>query len=377
MSSGSATTSSSTSGPTNTLPSAPNGPTPMDISNSSTSSENYAIQAAGHSSTNLVPGHNTAPGPVASPSEIEERIIQGINIVHALSSFDSSIVSGPILKYLQEVWDSPGRASRLGRKELLTVSYIDESRLLVECFLVYLRNHREDVSILWQLLTVFKLRTLVDYTFLSDFITDEICQKWSVAERNHLVKQFLTQMESISVTQSSRARSIRYVLRPVLKNAFLTRPQRTPEEYRALQLAELPKQKKDTSESSPTNDDSKVVSKSTESTDEAKNSASEMDVDSSQKPSVERSSSPVDKASSNLLNNPSPSSESLSTDESGTSSQESTGERVQYPAVWFPDEVMDNFISDSIVLKLLVEPIIDEVRKKLNFHLHHITVRFL
>jgi transformation/transcription domain-associated protein len=51
---------------------------------------------------------------------------------------------------------------------------VKESKRLVKCFLNYLRHDKTEVNVLFEMLSIFLVRTRVDYTFLKEFFMVEV-----------------------------------------------------------------------------------------------------------------------------------------------------------------------------------------------------------
>ena len=56
----------------------------------------------------------------------------------------------------------------------LTFGQVKESKRLVKCFLNYLRHDNDEVGVLFDLLSIFLVRTRIDYTFLKEFYIIEV-----------------------------------------------------------------------------------------------------------------------------------------------------------------------------------------------------------
>lgn len=130
-----------------------------------------------------------------------------------------------ILTHLFDVWESPRRAERLASEEVHTasrLSFLDESRILAECYLNYARARPEDVSILWRLLVVFRLRTLTDFTFVIDFYS-HIAETYSNSQKRAVLLEFVRWYSSDEpgATEWAKARAIRHLITPMLRGTLI------------------------------------------------------------------------------------------------------------------------------------------------------------
>lgn len=68
------------------------------------------------------------------------------------------------------------RVARLQTDQVLPQHYLRESKVIVKCFLNYCRTHKDEIDVLFQMLSIFIVRTTMDFTFLRDFYTQEIAE---------------------------------------------------------------------------------------------------------------------------------------------------------------------------------------------------------
>jgi transformation/transcription domain-associated protein len=55
---------------------------------------------------------------------------------------------------------------------------IKESKWLIKCFLNYLRHDKNEVNVLFDILTIFLFHSRIDYTFLKEFYIIEVLHNW-------------------------------------------------------------------------------------------------------------------------------------------------------------------------------------------------------
>lgn len=55
---------------------------------------------------------------------------------------------------------------------------VKESKWLVKCFLNYLRHDKNEVNVLFDILTIFLFHSRIDYTFLKEFYIIEVLHYW-------------------------------------------------------------------------------------------------------------------------------------------------------------------------------------------------------
>ncbi|KAI5425453.1 hypothetical protein KIW84_031308 [Lathyrus oleraceus] len=85
----------------------------------------------------------------------------------------------------------PARISRLENEQELNLVQIKESKWLVKCLLNYLRHDKNEVNVLFDILTIFLFHSRIDYTFLKEFYIIEIAEGYSSSMKKALLLHFL------------------------------------------------------------------------------------------------------------------------------------------------------------------------------------------
>eukprot|EP00958_Prasinococcus_capsulatus_P028071 scaffold6247_cov416-Prasinococcus_capsulatus_cf.AAC.17 len=122
-----------------------------------------------------------------------------------------------ILKALRILWRSPRRTQRLQQEEKLTLLELKESKRLVKCFLLYLRQNRKETDLLFEILSIFGIRSRVDYSFLKRFYTVEL-QEYSADDKQIILRHFLGVFTGKSLPQSQLVFGLQLVIIPMLEH---------------------------------------------------------------------------------------------------------------------------------------------------------------
>ena len=292
-------------------------------------------------------GSGTAAAPGSQPSkeseavqraaqqtvmEQEERIIQGINLVHVLSSIQPEFITQRMLSCLMEVWDSKGRIGRLLREEQLPIHYVEESRTLVQCLLTYSQLHRDDTSCLWKLLNAFRLRSLVDFTFLAEHLDTELNVSYTLTEKRLVLRQLLRYVESPGTSQPTKSRAFKHIMRPMIKHSLKARPARSAQAVREEQLRMI--------------DERKAKEDDRNHTQEAeRKEAKEADIGAAPAPAADGGKMELDeKGAGGEVG-----------EDAASSAAEMAEATLVLPPVWLEDDLLDTDMTDSIVHTLTAE----------------------
>lgn len=81
---------------------------------------------------------------------------------------------------------------------------VKESKRLVKCFLNYLRHDKAEVNVLFEMLSIFLVRTRIDYTFLKEFYMVEVSSFGTLGCARGLTSALLNNQYSAIATKILR-----------------------------------------------------------------------------------------------------------------------------------------------------------------------------
>jgi len=172
--------------------------------------------------TQQPPNPNTQPQHVIKQT-MDELRTQGITLIHVLSSADPTWLSSnpPVVRLLIDVWDNRHRYTRNTPEEETPLPFIEENKLLVECLIQYCRVERRDALTLWKIISVFETRSLIDFTFVADYLKNEVALGYSEAEMKVVMREFMKHLEKDGkeVRESHKIKALELVLVPALAYA--------------------------------------------------------------------------------------------------------------------------------------------------------------
>jgi transformation/transcription domain-associated protein len=158
-------------------------------------------------------------------SPMLEAQFQGILLVRTLVKFIPPWLSQNrlVMECLIDIWQSPARIARLASMtdETISLHYLNESKHLVKCFLNYCSYHREEVDVLFFMLSIFTTRTTIDFTFLRDFYSQVVAEEYSQEEKKAILHKFLHFFKEPSFTQEHKVQALQVLVIPMLKASFL------------------------------------------------------------------------------------------------------------------------------------------------------------
>ncbi|KAI8052219.1 hypothetical protein BDF22DRAFT_743794 [Syncephalis plumigaleata] len=126
---------------------------------------------------------------------------QFILIVHQLCTLHSDwlMEHREIVDCLLELWRAPARRTRIQQQEEhMSLNRLQETRLLAETLILYVRRMPEEVDLIFDLLDVFTMPSVVDFSFLKQFLA----MKWRFTP-------------NATETQEMRTQALRILVNPI------------------------------------------------------------------------------------------------------------------------------------------------------------------
>ena len=189
---------------------------------------------------------------------VHELRFQGITIVRTMCKyFPEWLDQCPKVRHeLLKIWQSKERGARLSAEEGLELEHLLESKKLVKCLLSYARCKPSDyevwqlseicsessvyeirrkggegqmliqlyvcdslAQVLFQMLTIFTVRSIVDYSFLKQFYAQEVANG-RLADRKAMIVAMINKCKDPEVPQALKVQALQLVVIPTLSSAF-------------------------------------------------------------------------------------------------------------------------------------------------------------
>ncbi|GMI76972.1 hypothetical protein like AT2G17930 [Hibiscus trionum] len=128
--------------------------------------------------------------------------------------------SRPVFDTLVLLWKSPARISRLQNEQELNLVQVKESKWLVKCFLNYLRHDKNEINVLFDILSIFLFHSRIDYTFLKEFYVIEVAECYPPNMKKALLLHFLNLFQSKQLGHDHLVVVMQMLILPMLAHAF-------------------------------------------------------------------------------------------------------------------------------------------------------------
>ncbi|KAF7809661.1 transformation/transcription domain-associated protein-like [Senna tora] len=170
----------------------------------------------------VTPSPDVSNPPAVPPSAASDAYFQGLALIKTLvKSIPGWLQSNRIVfDTLVLVWKSPARISRLQNEQELNLVQVKESKWLVKCFLNYLRHDKNEVNVLFDILTIFLFHSRIDYTFLKEFYIIEVAEGYPPNMKKALLLHFLNLFQSKQLGHDHLVVVMQMLILPMLAHAF-------------------------------------------------------------------------------------------------------------------------------------------------------------
>lgn len=182
------------------------------IANATLSGEENHVSASSDGSNVLVP----------TPNATSDAYFQGLALIKTLVKLMPGWLQSnrAVFDTLVLVWKSPARISRLQNEQELNLVQIKESKWLIKCFLNYLRHEKNEVNVLFDILTIFLFHSRIDYTFLKEFYIIEVAEGYPSSMKKALLLHFLNLFQSKQLGHDHLVIVMQMLILPMLAHAF-------------------------------------------------------------------------------------------------------------------------------------------------------------
>ncbi|KAM7524076.1 hypothetical protein LguiA_013978 [Lonicera macranthoides] len=160
--------------------------------------------------------------PASTPGEVQDAYFQGLALIKTLVKLMPGWLPSNrvVFDTLVLLWKSPARITRLQNEQELNLVQVKESKWLVKCFLNYLRHDKNEVNVLFDILSIFLFRTRIDFTFLKEFYIIEVAEGYQPDMKKTLLLHFLDLFQSKQLGHDHLVVVMQMLILPMLAHSF-------------------------------------------------------------------------------------------------------------------------------------------------------------
>lgn len=170
----------------------------------------------------VTPQTESSIPPSSGPSANSDAYFQGLALISTMVKLMPGWLQSNrvVFDTLVLVWKSPARITRLHNEQELNLVQVKESKWLVKCFLNYLRHDKNEVNVLFDILSIFLFHTRIDYTFLKEFYIIEVAEGYPPNMKKILLLHFLNLFQSKQLGHDHLVVVMQMLILPMLAHAF-------------------------------------------------------------------------------------------------------------------------------------------------------------
>ncbi|KAL8143397.1 hypothetical protein V2J09_016429 [Rumex salicifolius] len=160
--------------------------------------------------------------PASCPGAASDSYFQGLALIKTLVKLMPTWLqhNRSVFDTLVLVWKSPVRIAHLQKEQDLNLVQVKESKWVVKCFLNYLRHDKDEVTVLFDMLSIFLYHSRIDFTFLREFYIIEVAEGYPPNLKKNLLLHFLNIFQSKQLGLDHVVLIMQMLILPMLAHAF-------------------------------------------------------------------------------------------------------------------------------------------------------------
>lgn len=169
-----------------------------------------------------VPPSDSSSLPSSNSAATSDGYFQGLALVKTMVKLIPGWLQSNAIVFetLVRLWKSPARITRLRNEQELDLVQVKESKWLVKCFLNYLRHGKPELTVLFDILTIFLYHSRIDYTFLKEFYIIEVAEGYQPSMKKSILLHFLNLFQSKQLNHDHLVIVMQMLILPMLAHAF-------------------------------------------------------------------------------------------------------------------------------------------------------------
>eukprot|EP00002_Diphylleia_rotans_P036225 TRINITY_DN7963_c0_g1_i1.p1 TRINITY_DN7963_c0_g1~~TRINITY_DN7963_c0_g1_i1.p1 ORF type:complete len:3345 (+),score=544.19 TRINITY_DN7963_c0_g1_i1:49-10083(+) len=155
-------------------------------------------------------------------TNIPEAQFHGVHIIRILVKRNPELIvqNSELSECLITLFNSPERKRRFASEDQLGLDHLRETEYLLKILISLCKQKEDEYRLLFDMASIFTIRSVVDYSFLKDFLTQDISEVYSIQTRRDILQYFISFFKSNS-SQEVKTLSIQLIIVPMLTKAFL------------------------------------------------------------------------------------------------------------------------------------------------------------
>ncbi|XP_050530942.1 transcription-associated protein 1-like isoform X2 [Daktulosphaira vitifoliae] len=145
-----------------------------------------------------------------------------IKTIYNLTKMEKDWISPSksIVSMLQNMWINPQYKDRYKNLSLIKSTEWDEPKMMLKILLEYFRNNREEIQLLFQLLTVFNCQYPTDIHFFRVMLENEIASSFPIFWKRKVFFEFIELYQNKNSNNDILSSILQYIILPCFSNCY-------------------------------------------------------------------------------------------------------------------------------------------------------------
>lgn len=152
-----------------------------------------------------------------NPSHMPLHII---SLIDLLTDHDSSWLNSKseIMPKLDNYWQQLCKVPEIFTQTPLAMFRVDEMKAIANIFTKYCSRFPDEVWVLFELLLVFLVRTVYDFSFVKEFLKKTVTRDGSTGTKKLIVTRFLDMFKDKETSQERKVHALQYLVIPMVSS---------------------------------------------------------------------------------------------------------------------------------------------------------------
>lgn len=121
-----------------------------------------------------------------------------------------------VMDKLKSYWRAAANSSEMSRNSTLSLIRVKEIETIVRIFIRYWNHCDEDVAILYELLPIYWIRTVCDFTYAKDFVNETVTNRVSAIAKRSILEYFLDMFQDKTISQERKVYALQQIVIPMV-----------------------------------------------------------------------------------------------------------------------------------------------------------------
>lgn len=141
-----------------------------------------------------------------------------LTVINLLSKHDQKWLGREpeLIAKVSAYWKVASSFSQLNHHSQPAIERVQEVKTIAEILIRYYKQFPNHITTLFELLTVFSARTICDFTFVKEFLSESITSPDLIGCRRAVLSKFLSEFQDKTLSQERKLHALQYIVTPMV-----------------------------------------------------------------------------------------------------------------------------------------------------------------